>query len=86
MPMFGSSVQEFKGKADRIMKFVMEVGNFGHNQMRDYSGMSYFARKAKSSFGRLSDMLRHFTLFPKDSIVFFGGVLRSGLHAAVRGE
>ncbi len=73
-------------KADKICKFVLEVGNFGHNQRRDYKGMSYLRRKFASVWGRLSDMLRHFQLFPKDSIVFFGGVLRSGLHAAVRGE
>lgn len=73
-------------KADKICKFVLEVGNFGHKQRRDYSGMSYLRRKFVSVWGRLSDMLRHFRLFPKDSIVFFGGVLRSGLHAAVRGE
>lgn len=73
-------------KADKICRFVLEVGNFGHNQRRDYSGMSYLIRKNVSVWGRLSDMLRHFQLFPKDSIVFFGGVLRSGLHAAVRGE
>jgi len=73
-------------KADKICKFVLEVGNFGHKQRRDYKGMSYLRRKFVSVLGRLSDMLRHFQLFPKDSIVFFGGVLRSGLHAAVRGE
>jgi len=73
-------------KADKICKFVLEVGNFGHKQRRDYSGMSYLRRKFVSVWGRLRDMLRHFQLFPKDSIVFFGGVLRSGLHAAVRGE
>ena len=73
-------------KADKICKFVLEVGNFGHKQRRDYSGMSYLRRKLVSVWGRLSDMLRHFQLFPKDSIVFFCGVLRSGLHAAVRGE
>lgn len=73
-------------KADKICKFVLEVGNFGHKQRRDYSGMSYLKRKFVSVWGRLSDMLRHFQLFPKDSIVFFGGVVRSGLHAAVRGE
>ena len=73
-------------KADKICKFVLEVGNFGHKQRRDYRGMSYLRRKFVSVWGRLSDMLRHFHLFPKDSIVFFGGVLRSGLHAAVRGE
>ncbi len=73
-------------KADKICKFVLEVGNFGHKQRRDYSGMSYLRRKFVSVWGRLRDMLRHFKLFPKDSIVFFGGVLRSGLHAAMRGE
>ena len=73
-------------KADRICSFVLEVGNFGHNQRRDYKGMSYLRRKFVSACGRFSDMLRHFRVFPKDSIVFFGGVLRSGLHAAVRGE
>ncbi len=89
MPLFNEEDnhnEKFKRKAEKIKDFVMEVGNFGHNQLRDYSGQPYLLRKIKSSFGRLSDMLRHFTLFPKDSIVFFGGVLRSGLHAAVRGE
>lgn len=94
MPLFNSSnVQEFKKfkrKADKICKFVLEVGNFGHNKLVQGSNGSrvqgYFWRKFKSFWGRLGDMLRHFQLFPKDSIVFFGGVLRSGLHAAVRGE
>lgn len=85
MPLYFEEVQ-WSRKASRINAFVLEVGNFGHNQRRDYRGMSYLARKFKSFFGRLSDMLRHFAIFPKDSIGFFGGVLRSGLHAAVRGE
>ena len=75
-----------KRQAKKICDFIMEVGNFGHNQRRDYSGQPYLLRKFKSSFNRLSDMLRHFSLFPKDSVVFFGGVLKSGLHAALRGE
>lgn len=73
-------------KADKICKFVLEVGNFGHKQRRDFGGMGYLKRKFVSACGRLSDMIRHIQIFPKDSIVFFGGVLRSGLHAAVRGE
>lgn len=73
-------------KAARINAFVLEVGNFGHKQRRGYGGMSYLRRKFVSFWGRLSDMLRHFSIFPLDSIQFFGGVLRSGLHAAVRGE
>lgn len=94
MPLLDSSnVQEFKKfkrKADKICKFVLEVGNFGHNKLVQSTNGSraqgYFWRKFKSFWVRLSDMLRHFQLFPKDSIVFFGGVLRSGLHVAVRGE
>lgn len=85
MPLY-SADSRWERKADKICSFVLEVGNFGHKQRRDYSGMSYLRRKFVSVWGRLSDMLRHFQLFPKDSIVFFGGVLRSGLHAAVRGE
>lgn len=90
MPLYDSRVMghgsRFSKKADRICRFVMEVGNFGHNQRRDFTGMSYMKRKFVSFWGRLSDMLRHFRIFPLDSIKFFGGVLRSGLHAAVRGE
>lgn len=89
MPLFNANDDHnanLDKKADKICKFVLEVGNFGHKQRRNYNGMSYLKRKFASVWGRLSDMLRHFQLFPKDSIVFFGGVLRSGLHAAVRGE
>lgn len=89
MPLFNEDDNHndnLKKKAERICRFVMEVGNFGNNQRRDFSGMSYMKRKFVSFWGRLSDMLRHFRIFPLDSIRFFGGVLRSGLHAAVRGE
>lgn len=87
MPLFnGNDNHNLEKKADRICRFVMEVGNFGHNQRRDFSGMSYMKRKVVSFCGRLNDMLRHFRVFPLDSIRFLGGVLRSGLHAAVRGE
>ena len=81
--------RKLKRQAKKICDFVLEVGNFGHNKMVQGSKIKvqgYFWRKFNSFWGRLSDMLRHFRLFPKDSIVFFGGVLRSGLHAAVRGE
>ncbi len=85
MPLYSDDAK-WSRKAIRINAFVLEVGNFGHKQLRDYSGMSYLKRKFVSFWGRLSNMLRHFRIFPLDSIRFFGGVLRSGLHAAVRGE
>lgn len=88
MPLFDADadLNSNKKKADRICKFVLEVGNFGQSTRRNYQSQSYVIRKFKSFWGRLSDMHRHFKLFPLDSIRFFGGVLRSGMHAAVRGE
>ena len=85
MPLYSKEARWSK-KASKVNAFVLSVGNFGHNQRRNFEGQPYLVRKFVSFWGRLSDMLRHFTVFPKDSIVFFGGVLRSGLHAAVRGE
>lgn len=85
MPLY-SPDGRWKKKAERINCFVIKVGNFGHKYRRNYEGKSYLVRKFISFMGRLSDMLRHFATFPKDSIVFLGGVVRSGLYAAVRGE
>lgn len=85
MPLY-SDDNRWKKKASRISAFVLEVGNFGHKQRRNFAGMAYFVRKSISFWGRLSDILRHFMVFPKDSIVFFGGVIRSGMYAVVRGE
>ena len=88
MPLYSADAC-WERKADRICSFVLEVGNFGHNKMIN-SGRSmahsYFVRKFFSFWGRLRDMLRHFKIFPLDSIRFFWGVLRSGVYAAVRGE
>ena len=80
----------YPSQLQQLLGEEYEVGNFGHNKLVQGSNGSrvqgYYWRKFNSFWGRLSDMLRHFQLFPKDSIVFFGGVLRSGLHAAMRGE
>ncbi len=85
MPLY-SADSKWGNKADKVGAFVMRVGNFGHKQRRDFRGQAYLVRKFRSFWGRLSDMLRHFSIFPMDSILFFGGVMRSGLHAAVKGE
>ncbi|UKK54790.1 nucleotidyltransferase family protein [Prevotella sp. E2-28] len=85
MPLY-SADKRWSQKAAKICADVLNVGNFGHNQIRDYSGMNYLLRKFVSAYRRMRDMLRHFSIFPKDSIVFYGEVMRTGLHAAVRGE
>ena len=77
----------WKRKAYKICADVLKVGNFGHKR-EQAPGLSqpYLIRKFISFWTHLGFVLRHFTIFPKDSVAFFGGVLRSGLYAAVRGE
>ncbi len=85
MPLYSNETRWSK-KAERIKRFIMKVGNFGHKFRRNDEKLPYLVRKFISFWGRLSDMLRHFMIFPKDSILFIGGVMRSGLHAVVKGE
>lgn len=77
----------FDKKADRIMEFVMMSGNFGHNRDSTYySKYPYLVRKCFSMGRRIGDLFRHARIFPLDSLRFSLGIMRSGLHAAVRGE
>lgn len=86
IPLYDKSGR-WKKKALKINSFVLKVGNFGYNQGRAItSKQPYLLRKFLSFWVHAGFTLRHFLIFPKDSIVFFGQVFRSGLHAAVKGE
>ena len=81
MPMFGSSVQKFKGKAKRILDFVLETGNFGHNREMKRSG-SFFIRKIQGAWFKLRDFIRHARVFPLDSVKFFFHYAMNGVSVA----
>lgn len=72
MPMFGSIVQVFKGKAARLMAFVMETGNFGHNRERSGGVIKTFGR-------RTSDAFKMMRIFPIDAWRMYFGMIRTGL-------
>lgn len=71
MPMFGSSVQEFNGRSERLMNFVLETGNFGHNRIQ--RGES----KVKTLFRRTSDMFKMMRIFPIDAWKMYFGMIRT---------
>ena len=76
-----------KKKADRICRFIMEVGNFGHNRDTSYYGRYPFVvRKAISAWRRTKDIFHHIMIFPIDSLRFFPYILWNGLRSAARGE
>ena len=66
---FYSDDKKWKRKAVRVMEFVLETGNFGHN--RDYSYRKkypYIIYKAISFWKHLKDGALFFSIFPLDSI------------------
>ena len=89
MPDYGSGLMvhdsRYDKKADRIMEFVLETGNFGHNRERTAS-KSYMGGKLASTFRKLKDFGHHMRIFPIDSLKFFCYFAIDGIGGAMRGE
>jgi hypothetical protein len=67
---------QFDKKADRILDFVMETGNFGHNR-HNTDG------KLVSLWHKTKDFARHTHVFPLDSIKFYFHFVGDGLRIAM---
>ena len=70
-----NNIQEFKKlklKSDKIMEFVLETGNFGHNRKAAKS-------KVGSVWNKTKDFANHIRVFPWDSFKFFFHFLKDGL-------
>lgn len=89
MPDYGEGLMvhdsRYDKKADRIMEFVLETGNFGHNRERTAS-KSYMGGKLASTFRKLKDFGHHMRVFPIDSLKFFCYFAIDGIGGAMRGE
>ena len=74
-------------KNARIWKYIRRCGNFGKNRDRTRKKELYLVRKVHS-FWRLvvADRLRHFPVFPKESLRFFFGAFGYGLQRLAKGE
>lgn len=66
----------FKVKGERILEYVLETGNFGHNREAAASG------KIDSAWNKLKDFARHTRVFPLDSIKFFFHFVVNGVQVA----
>ena len=82
MPFYDS---RFKVKGERILEFVLEMGNFGHNREIETS-KSYIGGKLASTFRKLKDFGHHMRIFPIDSVKFFCYFAIDGIGGAMRGE
>ncbi|MBR5033772.1 MAG: nucleotidyltransferase family protein [Bacteroidales bacterium] len=86
MPLYDAS-SCWSRKARRIHRFILKVGNFGHNRdMSYFEKYPFIIRKIISLGQRLGDLCRHALIFPLDSMRFLPSILFNGLKAAARGE
>ena len=67
--------RKWSKKAEKIIEFVLETGNFGHNR-EAVSG------KVGSAWNKMKDFARHTRLFPLDSIKFFFHFVGNGVQVA----
>ena len=74
-------------KNARIWRYIRRCGNFGKNVDRTRKEEAYLVRKFHS-FWRLvvADRLRHFRVFPQESVRFFLGAFGYGLQRLAKGE
>ena len=74
-------------KNARIWQYIRRCGNFGKNVDRTRKEEPYLVRKVHS-FWRLvvADRLRHFRVFPRESVRFFLGAFGYGLQRLAKGE
>lgn len=79
--------KKWKIKAERIYKFILKSGNFGHNRdMSYYSKYPYLVRKTISFGRRVGDLFNHAMIFPLDSLRFAPQIVFNGVRSVIRGE
>ncbi len=81
MPLY-SSEAKWKRKAERIIAFVMEAGNFGHKRKHERSGKRIIC-KTQSAWYKMKDFVRHTLVFPCDSVKFFVHFVVNGIDIAI---
>lgn len=90
MPLFNENDNQnhnLHRNADRIMDFVLETGNFGHN--RDYSYYDkypYLVYKSISLWRHIKDGYRYFRIFPLDSLTVMARRMMVGFSVVIRGK
>lgn len=79
MPLY-STEKRWRNKAEKILAFMMETGNFGHNRDMSYLKRdNIFVRKIISFWKDSLDSLRLFWIFPKDAIRVWFILLNEGI-------
>lgn len=86
MPFYSSSAL-IRWKVRRVLSFVLETGNFGHNRDISYQKrFPYLIRKAISLWRHTWDVLRQLFIFPLDAMRAWGAMIKEGVGAVRKGR
>lgn len=84
---FYTSEGSWKRKANRVISFVLDTGNFGHNRDNEYyQNANPIMRGIRSFWRHTCDSLRHAFIFPLDSVRIWMRVLFIGVGDAIKGK
>ncbi len=84
MPLYGANDYHnpnLRRKAERIMAFVMESGNFGKNRELKRSKI-FLIGKIMAAWQKMGDFARHAQVFPLDSVKFYFHYVLNGMAVA----
>lgn len=77
---FYSPADTWKRKANRVLSFVMETGNFGHNRDNSYyTNSNAIVRGIISLWRHTGDSIKHSFIFPIDSMRIWGRMVKLGV-------
>lgn len=77
--------KRLKRKADRILAFVMESGNFGHNRDISYKQKYPFIIRYAMSFWLYTKLaIQRFSISPRNAIMAWWAIVKLGANAAAK--
>lgn len=77
--------KRLKRKADRILAFVMESGNFGHNRDISYKQKYPFVIRYAMSFWLYTKLaIQRFSISPRNAIMTWWAIVKLGANAAAK--
>ncbi len=86
MPFYSPS-PKWKRKANRVLRYILSVGNFGNNRDGSFRTQQPFLKRKWIAFKyKVQDFTCHFGVFPLDSLKVFFTVVKSGIVYTLRHE
>lgn len=76
---------KWERKAKRLLGYILETGNFGHNRDNSYfNNTGFIKQKIISLWRHTCDSITLFRIFPKDSLIVWKRMIKTGVKAVAK--